>query len=81
MAWETANTEKTVYAHSEGRTEEFHFSQDTQLSEVVEEVASEMGMSTVIVKSDGVEIQPEAGNRPISELGKVEIYPKFAGAI
>lgn len=81
--WNTTpveNGNKTIKTHKDGETKEDSYPSNLTLTEAIGKTASKYGLSTVIVKCDGNEVQPDAGNRQLSEFNTIELFPKFAGA-
>jgi len=83
MAWDntSATSTKNVNIHQNGGVNTYSYPSSTLLSEAVQKASQTARLSTVIVKCDGNEVQPDAGSTPISQFGSIDIYPKFAGAI
>jgi len=87
MTWENAGSPAnirngtTVVAVQNGNERPFTFDGNMLLQDVVREVSSKMSYGSVLVNCDGRTVEPTEGTKPISSFGKVEIIPKFSGAM
>lgn len=80
MVWNTNAGRRTVYASVNGEERTFDFDGTTPLKDAVSSVAKQLGLGAVLVQSDGRNVEPDEGDKPISEMGRVDIIPKNAGA-
>ena len=83
MAWEASdmNGHTKVIARKDGVERDFTFDGATKLKDVVRQVSNVMGFGNVLVTADGSSVEPEEGETAISHYSRIEIVPKFAGAI
>jgi len=80
MTWEV-NGQINVKVVTPSGTEVEQFDGTTLLKDVVREVANKYSMKNLIVRTqDGREIEPDEGNKPVSEFGDLEITAKTVAA-
>jgi hypothetical protein len=70
-----------VVSIQNGRETAFDFDGNTPLMDVVKQVASRMGYGAVLVSADGRNVEPNEGTKPVNSFQRVEIVPKFSGAM
>ncbi len=80
MTWEV-NGQINVKVVTPSGTEVEQFDGNTLLKDVVREVANKYSMKNLIVRTqDGREIEPDEGDKPVSEFGDLEITAKTVAA-
>ena len=80
MSWEVDN-QINVRVVTPSGTENEQFDGSMLLRDVVREVANRYSMKNLIVRTqDGRELEPEEGDRPVSEFGDLEITAKTVAA-
>ena len=80
MTWEV-NGQINVKVVTPSGTEVEQFDGTALLKDVVREVANKYSMKNLIVRTqDGREIEPDEGDKPISEFGDLEITAKTVAA-
>jgi len=80
MTWEV-NGQINVKVVTPSGTEVEQFDGTTLLKDVVREVANKYSMKNLIVRTqDGREIEPDEGDKPVSEFGDLEITAKTVAA-
>lgn len=80
MAWENTNGNTKVVAESNGEERSFNFEGSMKLKDAVREVSRSMSYGSVLVTADGRNVEPNEGEKPISDFSLVKIVPKMAGA-
>ena len=80
MTWEVDNRVEVKVITPAG-TEIEQFDANTALKDVVREIANKYSLKNLIVRtSDGRELEPDVGDKPIGEFGNLEVTAKTVAA-
>lgn len=81
MSWTIGNGEIKATAEYEGETKEYTFPKETLLRKAVQEIADNLGLSSVSVfDTDGEELLQDEGGKPLSEVGEIKVVKKMQAA-